>query len=77
VIGQSRLTPNAVPGGVPYEMPKFSAMVPTPDTTGDFEEMCLPAGEAVTTIRDIKPAAQIVVEMMEEARAIIESRTGS
>jgi enoyl-[acyl-carrier protein] reductase II len=55
-------------------MPKFSAVVPTPDTTGDFEEMGLPAGEGVGSIRSVKPAGQIIFEMMAEARSNLESR---
>lgn len=51
-------------GGTPYPMPKFSAMVPTPDTTGDLEEMCMPAGEGVARIDTIEGAADIVDEMM-------------
>ena len=27
-------------GGREYLMPKFAAILPTPETTGDFEEMC-------------------------------------
>lgn len=73
IIGQSRLMPNSVPGGVPYDMPKFSAMLPTTDTTGDFEEMCMPAGAGVKSIKEIRPAAEIVVEIMEEARLILEN----
>jgi enoyl-[acyl-carrier protein] reductase II len=56
----------------PYEMPKFSAIVPTPDTVGDFEEMGLPAGDGVKVIRDIRPAAQIVATMMAETRLLLE-----
>jgi NAD(P)H-dependent flavin oxidoreductase YrpB (nitropropane dioxygenase family) len=57
----------------PYDMPKFSAIVPTPDTVGDLDEMGLPAGaESVKAIRDVKPAAQIVSEMMSEAHYLIE-----
>ena len=57
---------------VSYTMPKFSAVIPTPDTVGDFEEMSLPAGEeSVKLIKAIKPAAQIVEEMMAEARALL------
>ncbi len=57
----------------PYDMPKFSAIVPTPDTTGDFEEMGLPAGEdSVKRIKAIKPAAEIVEEMMREARELLD-----
>jgi NAD(P)H-dependent flavin oxidoreductase YrpB (nitropropane dioxygenase family) len=57
--------------GQTYVMPKFSAIVPTPDTRGDFEEMDLPAGEAVGLIKDIKPAAAIVSEMMSEAARLL------
>jgi NAD(P)H-dependent flavin oxidoreductase YrpB (nitropropane dioxygenase family) len=57
--------------GQPYPMPKFSAILPTPDTTGDLDEMCLPTGEGVGLIRKIQPAAEIVHEMMEEARRLM------
>jgi len=57
---------------VPYTMPKFRAVIPTPDTIGDFEEMSMPAGEeSVKLIKAIKPAAQIVEAMMAEARALL------
>jgi nitronate monooxygenase len=58
--------------GVP--MPAFSALPPTPDTTGNFDAMGLPAGEGAHHIRDVKPAARIVAEMMEEARSILGGR---
>lgn len=65
-IGQTILFPFTF--RVPYSMPKFSAVVPTPDTTGDFEQMGFPAGEdSVEKIKSIKPAAEIVAEMMSEA----------
>ncbi|HTG36483.1 MAG TPA: nitronate monooxygenase [Thermoanaerobaculia bacterium] len=70
-IGTTLLFPGtsfATPG-VP--MPTFSALPPTPDTTGNFDAMGMPAGEGVQHIRDIKPAARIVADMMEEARSII------
>jgi enoyl-[acyl-carrier protein] reductase II len=75
VIGQTRLMPNSIPGGTPYDMPKFSAMLPTPETTGDFEEMCMAAGESVRAIKAIKPAAEIIAEMMVEARSIIDDQS--
>ena len=57
---------------VPYSMPAFSAAVPTPDTTGDFDAMGFPAGEdSVQKIKSIKPAAAIVAEMMAVAREIL------
>ena len=74
VIGHTTLTPSSVPGGIPYDMPKFSAMLPTPDTNGDFEEMCMPAGEGVRVIKRLQPAAHIVAEMMEDARRALEEQ---
>jgi enoyl-[acyl-carrier protein] reductase II len=58
--------------GVP--MPSFSALPPTRDTTGDFGAMGMPAGEGVHHIRDVKPAAEIVADMMAEARSILGGR---
>lgn len=76
IIGSTILAPGVL--NIPYAMPKFSAVVPTPDTVGDLEEMDLPAGEkSVKLIKSIKPAAEIVVEMMEEAQDIITHRCSS
>ena len=61
-------------GGQEYPLPKFSAALPTPDTSGDFEEMCLAAGESAGLVSDIKPAAIIIQEMMDEASRIIGER---
>lgn len=58
--------------GVP--MPTFSALPPTPDTTGNFDAMGLPAGEGAHHIRDVKPVARIVADMMEEARSLLRGR---
>jgi NAD(P)H-dependent flavin oxidoreductase YrpB (nitropropane dioxygenase family) len=60
--------------GEEYVMPKFSAILPTPDTTGDVDEMCLAAGESAGQVKEIQPAGLIVQEMMEEAKRIIERR---
>jgi enoyl-[acyl-carrier protein] reductase II len=69
-IGQTVLFPFTL--RVPYTMPAFSAAVPTPDTTGDFDAMGFPAGEdSVQRIKSIKPAAAIVADMMAEAREIL------
>jgi len=61
--------------GVP--MPTFSALPPTPDTTGDFDAMGMPTGEGAQQIRDVKPAARIIADMMGEARSIIDRRLAS
>jgi NAD(P)H-dependent flavin oxidoreductase YrpB (nitropropane dioxygenase family) len=73
-IGTTLLFPGtsfATPG-VP--MPTFSALPPTPDTTGNLDAMGLPTGEGAHHIRDIKPAAHIVRDLMAEARSILRKR---
>src|SRR5262249_41005867 len=44
--------------GHEYPMPKFSAALPTPDTTGDFEEMCIAAGDGAAITNKIQSAAE-------------------
>lgn len=50
---------------------KFSGLLPTPETTGDFEQMSLLAGESVGLIKDIKPAAEVVKQMVNEAKIVL------
>jgi len=57
-----------------YRLPKFSAVLPTPETSGDFEEMCLAAGESAGLTNEIKPAGEIVRDMMNQAMGIIGDR---
>jgi len=61
-------------GGQTIPLPKFSVMLPTPETSGDFEEMALTAGESCGNITELLPAAQIIEMMMTEATQTIESR---
>lgn len=69
-IGETVLFPFTL--RVPYTMPPFSAVVPTPDTNGQIDSMGLPAGEdSVKKIKTVKPAAEIVAEMMAEAREVL------
>ncbi|XYH93908.1 nitronate monooxygenase [Sorangium sp. So ce1128] len=71
-IGTTVLFPGVL--DVPYVMPKFSAIVPTPDTVGDLEEMDMPAGsESVLAIASVEPAAEIVATMMTEAQDILDA----
>ena len=73
-IGTTLLFPGtsfATPG-VP--MPAFSALPPTPDTTGNLDAMGLPTGKGAHQIRDIKPAAHIVRDLMADARSILGGR---
>ena len=58
-------------------MPKFAAVLSTPETSGDFEEMCLAAGESAGLVREVKPAGEIVREMTGEAEEILSRRLPS
>jgi enoyl-[acyl-carrier protein] reductase II len=57
--------------GRSYEMPANSAVLPTTQTRGDHEEMCLAAGAGVAAVRSIEPAKQIVQDLMIDAWALI------
>jgi len=71
-VGSARLMPWTVPGGIPYAMPKFSVIIPTRGSAGDFDEMCLLAGaESSPLIDSVRPAGQIVAEMAADAAAIL------
>ena len=70
-IGTTALFPGVL--NVPYTMPKFSAIVPTRDTTGDLEEMDMPAGSvSVRAVRRVRPAAEIVEEFIEGGRRALD-----
>ena len=50
----------------------FSVIIPTRDSTGDFDEMCLLAGaESAPLIKSVKTAGQIVAEMAAQAAALV------
>jgi hypothetical protein len=59
-------------------MPKFSVIIPTKDSAGDFDEMCLLAGaESAPLIKSVKSAAEIVAEMATDAAALLATRSSS
>lgn len=60
-IGTTRLL------GQPYPMPFHSAILPTRDAEGDFDEMCLAAGTSAAAIHRIESAAEIVAEVARAA----------
>lgn len=57
--------------GQPRMLRRFSNFVPMPTTKGDLDEMPLLAGQGIGLIHDIKPAGEIVQEMMAEAADIL------
>lgn len=61
--------------GEETELRKFTNMVPMAGATGDFEELPMLSGEGVGLIHSVKPAADIVQELTEEAQKAL-SRFG-
>lgn len=55
---------------------RFHAFVPLPETSGDFEEMAWLAGQGVGLIHGIRPAGEIVEDMMGEAEAVLSRLAG-
>jgi len=71
VIGQARLF------GQEFPMKRFCGFPPTPEFSGDLEEMSLLAGESVGQTRRLMSAASIIDEMISGAEAVIRKRLGS
>jgi nitronate monooxygenase len=55
----------------PLEIPRYGVFPPMTGFTGDLEHTALYAGESCNLVNDIKPAAQIVRDVMDEAEEIL------
>ncbi len=66
-IGRTRL------GGEEVVLRRLTNMVPTPDTTGDLDEMPLLAGSGVGLVAEILPVERIIDSMVAEAAAVLAS----
>ena len=58
--------------GLRIDVPKYSAMSPLSGFVGDMEYIALYAGESCTLINEIKPAAEIVRDLVRESEEVIE-----
>ena len=58
-------------------MKRFCGFPPTPEFTGDLEEMSLLASESVGQTKQLMSAASIIDEMISGAEAVIRKRLGS
>ena len=58
--------------GESMELPKYGIFPPMPGFEGDMEQTALYAGESCRLIHDIKPAGQIVRDIVQEAEEILE-----
>jgi NAD(P)H-dependent flavin oxidoreductase YrpB (nitropropane dioxygenase family) len=68
------LAPRVVDAVAPVPLPRFMGLPPSAATTGDIDSMNLLAGQSAGLVRDMRPAADIVRELVDGARAIIEGR---
>lgn len=50
---------------------RFDVILPTAETTGDWEEMAFLAGQRVGLVTGIEPAAHIVEHMMDQAAQVL------
>lgn len=57
--------------GQETEVPKFPLLLAVPETEADWEEMPWLMGQGVGLVHDIKPAADIVRDMMEQAGRVL------
>jgi NAD(P)H-dependent flavin oxidoreductase YrpB (nitropropane dioxygenase family) len=55
-------------------VPRFVSLPPNCDAGGEIDSMSLLAGQSVGLVREVKPAGQIVHELVEEARQLIAQR---
>jgi NAD(P)H-dependent flavin oxidoreductase YrpB (nitropropane dioxygenase family) len=65
VIGETKI------GGQPVPVRRFMGFPPSVDATGDIESMGMLAGQSVGLVNEIKPAAEIVREIIERAQQIL------
>jgi NAD(P)H-dependent flavin oxidoreductase YrpB (nitropropane dioxygenase family) len=68
VVGQTII------GGQAMPVLRFMGLPPNCEASGDIDSMDLLAGQGVGLVREIKPAAEIVRDLAEEARQIVSHR---
>src|SRR5262245_57263647 len=69
--GEGTIVGTVPVAGTTMEVPTYGARPPSTGFSGDMESVALYAGESCSLIHDIKPAAQIVQDVMREAEEVI------
>ena len=49
----------------------FDSLISVPETTGDFDQMPMLAGQGVSLVNSIEPAGQVISDIMHEAALAI------
>ncbi len=70
VIGEVRLAEQLIP------VRRFSVIAPTSATTGCIDAMALYAGESVTNVTSVQPAAAIISELVAGAERLLRKAAG-
>jgi nitronate monooxygenase len=65
----------ALPEAGSIPVPRYSAMVPTRETTGTIEAMALYAGQSVGAVTSVRPAGELVRELVEGAERLLRAGT--
>jgi NAD(P)H-dependent flavin oxidoreductase YrpB (nitropropane dioxygenase family) len=65
VVGELHLSDQVVP------IPRLSVIPPSSTTTGHVDAMALYAGESVSNVTSVRPAAAIVAELVAEAEGLL------
>ncbi|MBA2460513.1 MAG: nitronate monooxygenase [Actinobacteria bacterium] len=60
-----------MPDGARYEVPRYASIMAEPTFEGDLDLVPLWAGESVSLVREVKPAAEIVRQIAREADELI------
>jgi NAD(P)H-dependent flavin oxidoreductase YrpB (nitropropane dioxygenase family) len=69
--GEGQVIGTVARAGTPVELVRYSSFMPIEGFTGDLDYAALYAGESCSLVNDIKPAAQIVADVMREAEEIM------
>jgi nitronate monooxygenase len=64
-------------GGVRTPLVRFAGIPPARDASGDVESMDFLAGQSVGLVQGIKPAAEIVREVVEQAERVLAARVAA
>ena len=74
--GEGTIVGTVVRSDAPVPAPRYGASMPTAADTGDLEYFPLYFGESCTLVNDIKPAGDVVREIVAEAEGVLRSRAG-
>jgi NAD(P)H-dependent flavin oxidoreductase YrpB (nitropropane dioxygenase family) len=64
-------------GGVRMPLARFGSIPPAQDASGDIDSMDFLAGQSVGLVNEIKPAAEVVREIVEQAEHVLAERVAS